>query len=75
MDRRDTLLELGTVARMLGKSTSHVRKAETDGRLPAAVRLESGRRVWFAEDLADVLSRPTQIRSSVRGEGPPLEAA
>jgi len=75
MDRRDTLLELGTVARMLGKSTSHVRKAETDGRLPAAFRLESGRRVWFAEDLADVLSRPTQIRSTVRSDtGPPAAA-
>ena len=75
MDRRDTLLELGTVARMLGKSTSHVRKAETDGRLPAAFRLESGRRVWFAEDLADVLRRPAQTRPTVRSEGPPLEAA
>jgi len=75
MDRRDTLLELGTVARMLGKSTSHVRKAETDGRLPAAVRLESGRRVWFAEDLADVLKRPTQIRSAIRSGELPTEAA
>jgi len=75
MDRRDTLLELGTVARMLGKSTSHVRKAETDGRLPAAVRLESGRRVWFASDFADELGRPTQIRSTVRSGELPTEGA
>lgn len=75
MDRNGTLLELGTVARMLGKSTSGVRKAETEGRLPRAVRLESGRRVWFAEDFADQLERSTQNRPTVEVEGPPLEAA
>ena len=75
MDRSGTLLELGTVARMLGKSTSGVRKAESEGRLPRAYRLESGRRVFFAEDFADVLKRPTQIRSTVRSEGEPLTAA
>ncbi len=73
MDRDGTLLELGTVARMLGKSTSGVRKAEAAGRLPKAVRLESGRRVWFASDFADELRRPTPIQS-VRDEEP-LNAA
>jgi len=75
MDRDNALLELGTVARLCGLSASGVRKAEAAGRLPKAVRLESGRRVFFAEDFADVLKRPTQIRSAIRSGELPTDAA
>jgi len=75
MDRNETLLEIGAVARRHGVSVRSIRLAEAAGRLPKAVRLESGRRVWFASDFADELGRPTQIRSTVRSGELPTEAA
>jgi len=74
MNRNSTLLEIGEVAARKGVSVKSIRIAEAAGRICPAVRLASGRRVWFASDFADELGCPTQIRP-VRDEGPPLEAA
>jgi len=71
MDHTETLLEIGAVARRHGMSAQSVRRAEAAGRLPKAIRLESGRRVWRESDF----DRPTDIRSVVRAEGEPLTAA
>ena len=76
MDHDETLLEIGAVARRHGLSEQSVRRAEAAGRIPSAVRLASGRRVWFASQFDHVeRDRPVDLRATVRHEGPPLEAA
>jgi len=66
MDRNEMLLEIGAVARRHGVSVRSIRLAEAAGRLPKAVRLESGRRVWFASDFADEPGRPAPGVSPTR---------
>jgi len=72
----EVLVSTGGVARRLGVSPSTVRNYERAGLIPEPMILEgSGRKAWRASDLADVLSRPTQIRSTVRSGELPTEAA
>lgn len=76
MDHNETLLEIGAVARRQGMSEQSVRRAEAAGRLPKAIRLESGRRVWRASDFDHVeRARPVDLRSTVRSGELPTEAA
>jgi len=76
MDHDETLLEIGAVARRHGLSEQSVRRAEAAGRIPSAVRLASGRRVWFASQFDHVeRDRPMPIRPTVRSGELPTEAA
>ena len=76
MDRNSALLEIGEVAARKGVSVRSIRLAEAAGRIPSAVRLASGRRVWFASQFDHVeRDRPVDLRSTVRSDELPTEAA
>ena len=72
-DRGAGLIEVGGLAERLGASPSTVRQWEGKGWIPAAMRLESGRRVWRLTDLPTIREGLEERRA--RRERSPLDAA
>ena len=50
----DRLVSIGELSRRIGASPSWVRKLEASGRIPQALRLQDGTRVWREAQLTDL---------------------